>query len=246
MGRQLFDFNKLSDRSTGKSKCKKDITACVPQSIYNLHDREIQSGNCFNLALNFSELMSSYRLVSEPEFHNRVSTLCEVIPYDQPPIPGDIIADRNPQFSAYFDVGGVQEVHAMIYLSRDLVWSKNSIDIVSHPLLRERGEVDQSYFGSFNPERCSTKNVPVFDKDYYTNWDGNAACCEIIRCNKNGVSDILVEFRSKCFCEIFGRIGVVESHDGFGSGVVGFLGLASCFLSPCFSCPVFDIIIERF
>jgi len=116
-------------------KCPMDITDLAPsfvrghQGMGTAHN----GPNCWNTSLFLSGIVPFLRFSSESEMTFwMASPYCHELKKNEPPLPGDVIAMRSydlrfpPKNGHSYSRGEMVEVHGMIYLSPDLVFSKNT------------------------------------------------------------------------------------------------------------------------
>ncbi len=109
-----------------ENRCTLIIDDSVPSIVHFLQDfKTAFSGpNCWNTALRLSGLVQFARYSSPDEMAFWMnSPYCRELSESEQSLPGDIVEIRSvkPDQSQFFD-----EVHGMIYLSDDLVFSKNT------------------------------------------------------------------------------------------------------------------------
>ena len=114
-----------SPRSTGDAQCKYDISNCLPEHVNKYFGlKPKQNGpNCFNLALVFKGLLPALRYSSSDEMSfYMASPLCRPLQAGEEVQPGDVGAIRRDMLHA------TQEWHGFIFVSRDVVYSKDGVD----------------------------------------------------------------------------------------------------------------------
>ncbi len=140
--------------------CSYDVTACVPESVRELHDTfPAHSGpNCFNLALYTAGLNGGLRFASEEEMTLYMSSpFCHKLGTSEKPQPGDIGAIRT------HPVNGMYEIHGFVYITEDLVYSKNTIDKGTSYSLQPTEDVYRYY--PVGPARKCKGAYPYFLED---------------------------------------------------------------------------------
>jgi len=173
--------------STGP-ECRLDVTDCIPRHVMEFQDQALDS-NCFNLALHANSLTSQIRTTTPLEFSDTLAiNSCSVIPVNQKPEPGDILAVRIPHVSQFFGVPAMQEIHGMIYVSEDLVYSKNSEGRMTSIALQDRRTPSLLYTRNENLRRCgpSDKSAEGFSKENFARniLDESKNCVDVIRCQR--------------------------------------------------------------
>ncbi len=111
------------DEVRGQNFCQYDITECVPDHVqkYQGKNSYFPGPNCWNLALVMNGILPALRFTSQKEaafyFH---SPLCHQLAKKDVKQAGDIGAIRSKD-----DKGELEEVHAFVYVSDQLAYSKN-------------------------------------------------------------------------------------------------------------------------
>ena len=103
-------------------ECGYEITTCAPKRLVKYHGAysNINGPNCWNLALNISNILPALRYSSPEEMSFYMSSLlCRPLENGEQRQPGDIGAIRDVMF------GGVLEAHGFVYITDNLVYSKN-------------------------------------------------------------------------------------------------------------------------
>ena len=104
----------------GPRGCEIEITGCVPKTVAHLQGRNpLHRGpNCWNLVLVAQRLLPALRHSSSDEFESYLnSPACRPLSRSERAVPGDIGALRSDR----------QEIHAFVYVSAALAFSKNGI-----------------------------------------------------------------------------------------------------------------------
>lgn len=104
---------------SGRSPCEAEITNCLPEHVKKYHGTrpQISGPNCWNLSLVVSGL-NKYLRYSTPEEMSLLMgpPLCHAVKSGEDRKPGDVIAIRTPSG---------EEVHGVLFVSPNLVYSKN-------------------------------------------------------------------------------------------------------------------------
>ena len=140
----------IQNRTVKESLCSADIHDCLPEHVkkYQGVKAEFNGPNCWNLALVMKGLLPHLRKSSPEEMTFYMnSDLCHKLDVSEAPQPGDIGAIRtkncNPSESSQSNSSC--EIHGFIYVSPDLVYSKNSEAKESPYALQSRSVVYQYY-----------------------------------------------------------------------------------------------------
>jgi hypothetical protein len=132
--------------------CKIDIAKCLPTEVLSLREKKqsIQGPNCWNLALVMAGILPAVRYSTPEEmgfFLN--SPLCHRIGATEHKKPGDIGALRTNS----------SQVHAFMWISEDLVFSKNGPEAESLSQIQSAGKMAIGY-RSLQTQKCrDDKNV---------------------------------------------------------------------------------------
>ena len=103
--------------------CQYDISDCVPDHVQKYHGKNpyFPDPNCWNLTLVMNGILPALRFTNQEEaaFHVH-SPLCHKVGKNERKQVGDIGAIRSKSA-----LGSQEEVHAFIYISKELDYSKN-------------------------------------------------------------------------------------------------------------------------
>ncbi|MEA9355097.1 hypothetical protein SHI21_02740 [Bacteriovorax sp. PP10] len=106
------------------NRCSYDVTDCLPDHVikYGGVSPKYNGPNCWNLALVMKNILPALRHTTNEEMAFYMSSpLCRQIKNGEPKIPGDVGAIRK---TSGVDQG---EYHGFIYISDNLVYSKNGL-----------------------------------------------------------------------------------------------------------------------
>jgi hypothetical protein len=135
-----------------KKSCKVNISTCVPEHVKKYHSRspEVYGPNCWNLSLVMANILPNLRLSTpeEMEFFMK-PPLCRAIKENEKKLPGDIGAIRNEEG---------EEIHGFIYVSEELVYSKNGTNKASPYALQSINDMNEIYFKEY-PEKCKKYEI---------------------------------------------------------------------------------------
>lgn len=137
--------------------CELNIHDCLPEQIKKYHDgkADLDGPNCFNLALNLKGIVPSLRYspANEVRFYLR-SPLCRILKLNEKPKAGDVGIIKEY-------IGDSPDlVHGFIYVSEDLVYSKNGKDKKAPFALQERKEVYRLYGLGAAEAKCKANQMP--------------------------------------------------------------------------------------
>ncbi len=136
------DLNRLDQ------KCEANITSCVPNHINLFHNKSpyISGPNCWNLTLVKSGILQNLRYSSPEEMKLYLnSPLCEALQKNQQRLPGDIGSIKT------YDN---ELIHAFVYVSEKLVYSKNGVEKINPYALQELNTVYDEYHLNSLPDQC--------------------------------------------------------------------------------------------
>ncbi|MEI8192180.1 MAG: hypothetical protein WCI75_20940, partial [candidate division NC10 bacterium] len=146
----------------GPSECLMDAEASAPEIVRYLHG--VHAGrwgpNCWNSVLVAAKILPALRF-SPPEEMSfwMASPLCRMLGPEETPVPGDIVAIR---------AGEGEEVHGFVYVTEELVFSKNQLTAASPYLLQD----PELVFAEFPvPAGCrKVSGAPSADCPAYANY----------------------------------------------------------------------------
>jgi hypothetical protein len=149
-GRESCDASKV-ETIVGEDSCYAVVTDCVPTHVQKYHESvgDLDSPNCWNLALVMSGLVPELRYSSPDEmtfFMNE--PFCRGLKNGEKREPGDIGTIRNTHDGS--------EVHGFVYISENLVYTKNGPDIKNPFEVRDFIEVMEEYdVDDLNNKNCT-------------------------------------------------------------------------------------------
>jgi len=120
-GRSLrCEIPPVKTKNASQNICETDLSKCLPEEVlsYNNKTSAVSGPNCWNLALVMAKVVPALRYSSDHEmafFMN--SPLCRQLGPSEKKRPGDIGAIRTSKAG--------QELHGFMWISDDLVFSKN-------------------------------------------------------------------------------------------------------------------------
>lgn len=143
------------------NRCSYDVTDCLPAHLikYAGVSPRYNGPNCWNLALVMKNILPALRHTTSDEMAFYMSSpLCRQIKNGEPKIPGDVGAIRK---TSGVDQG---EYHGFIYISDDIVYSKNGITKANPYMLLSTDIMMNVY------------SVPKYSKCRQNEIDPNANC----------------------------------------------------------------------
>ncbi len=143
-------------------KCETNITQCLPERVRDIHGVEPlgKGPNCWNLVLWLNNMTPNLRWTSADEMtHFMSSSLCRPLGPNESRLPGDIIAIKSNTPDK--ENGGVitEEYHGMIYISEDLVFSKDSLSNHDEYSITLADDIYNEYY--VESARCRQNNNDV-------------------------------------------------------------------------------------
>lgn len=142
-------------RQRKENLCSVNITPIIPKRILDLHDSTTAypGPNCWNTSLYTNKIVQSRRSTSKEEMHYwMTSPLCRELKDFELEKAGDIIAIRENNS----DIPD-NEMHAFIYLTHDLSFSKSGFDTQFPYELISSERVYQTFalgeYGDYKPEK---------------------------------------------------------------------------------------------
>ena len=133
--------------------CSVALTGSVPSFVQKHEDQHpvLDGPNCWNTALVVDKILSTVRNTESKEFTFWMnSPLCRPLATGDLPQPGDIIAIRSHSESP------TPEVHGMIYVNKDMVFSKNSVATSEPYALQVLDDVLSSFAIATSDTSCRT------------------------------------------------------------------------------------------
>lgn len=128
-----------------ENNCQIIINNSIPNIIKHLQGFKATSNgpNCWNSALRLSEIIHFFRHVSSDEMTFWLSSpYCKELSESERKLPGDIVEIRsmNPEYPLAFE-----EIHGMIYITDELVFSKNTSSRMSPYGIQRSSLIYQSF-----------------------------------------------------------------------------------------------------
>lgn len=164
-----------------ENRCILNISNSVPSVVPALQDfKNAHNGpNCWNTALRLSGLVQFTRFSTPEELKFWLdSSYCRELSESEKSLPGDIIEIRAPN----------EEIHGMIYLSEDLVFSKNTSG-KSSPYGIQRSSLIYQNFRVDNTQCKKVQGSP----STCTRW-ANHYRCNRVESDRNTLKKINIEF----------------------------------------------------
>jgi hypothetical protein len=183
------------------SLCSLVINNSVPSIVHLLQDfKTTFSGpNCWNTTLRLSRLIQLSRFSSAEEMSFwMTSPYCRELSKTEKPLPGDIIAIRGEKPN---QPGAFDEIHGMIYLSDDLVFSKNTSSSMS-PYGIQRANLVYQIFRTADPKCTKVQGRP---EDCYR-WVNH------YRCTSSEKDQLDLEKENSDFSSLSGELKEIESQ----------------------------------
>jgi hypothetical protein len=138
-----------------ESRCTLNINSSVPKLVRILQDFKtaFNGPNCWNTTLRLSGLIEAQRFSGPEEMSFWLnSRFCRELADNEKSLPGDIVEIRALQADSS---SGFEEIHGMIYLTDQMVFSKNTSSRMSPYGIQRAGLVYQTFRVELNCQKVS-------------------------------------------------------------------------------------------
>jgi hypothetical protein len=189
-----------------QNNCKVDITQCVPNHILKYQGvlPDVCGPNCWNLALVMNDLLPGLRYTTPEEISSVMdSPMCRKLNMNEKRFPGDIGLIRQYQNSKR------REIHAFVYISENLAYSKNGWQLINPYQLQSLEHVEK-FYQLPDDEYCKkNRMISNYECSKFTEYYRCISHKKYLEDNKDKISPELFNFYEnldKVECNISGLL----------------------------------------